>query len=152
MPFAQVLAAARDVLETASGAGHFSVWLAQQGATVRGFDVSAVAVEQATQLAQHYKVAERCVFEVADLDYGLPTGPPVDLAVCNMFRDPELDQPLIDRLKPRGLIAVAALSEVGAKPGRFRAKPGELVEAFAGLAFLGHGEGDGVAWLVAQKS
>ena len=69
-----------------------------------------------------------------------------------MFRDAQLDGALIERLRPGGILAMAALSEVGAGPGRFRVGPGELVRAFAALELHGSAEANGVAWIVAAKS
>jgi hypothetical protein len=43
------------------------------------------------------------------------------------------------------------LSEVGAGPGTYRAPPGELIAAFAGLDLIDEGEGDGIAWLMARR-
>ncbi|MGH8943997.1 MAG: class I SAM-dependent methyltransferase [Acidimicrobiia bacterium] len=139
-------------LEVASGRGELSVWLALRGVDVLGVDVSPVAIEFARGLAQRSGVADQCRFEVWDLDEGLPPGPPMDLVVCHMYREPRLDRELIERLAPRGLLAIASLSEVGAKPGPFRTRPGELREAFGELESLAEGEGDGVAFLVARNS
>jgi 2-polyprenyl-3-methyl-5-hydroxy-6-metoxy-1,4-benzoquinol methylase len=137
-------------LDLACGQGAVSVWLAHRGLDVRGVDVSTTAVEQARDLARRFGVEGRCRFDVVDLDAGLPDGPPVDVLVCHKFRDPRLDWAILDRLAPGGLLAVSALSEVGASPGRFRAAPGELTAAFAGLQVIAAGEGDGEAWLLAR--
>jgi SAM-dependent methyltransferase len=139
-------------LEIVCGRGELAVWLAMRGMDVFGVDVSPVAVGLAAELAGRSGVADRCRFEVWDLDDGLPPGPPADLVVCHMFREPRLDQELIERVAPSGLLAIASLSEVGGPPGRFRAKPGELREVFAKLETLSDGEGDGVAWLLGRKS
>jgi len=139
-------------LEVACGRGKTAVWLAGRGMNVHGVDISPVAVELAGQLAVRIGVADRCRFEVWDLDEGLPPGPPPDLVVCHMFREPRLDQPMIDLLAPGGMLAVATLSEVGAGPGRFRARPGELRGAFAELEVLAEAEDDGVAWFLGRKS
>ena len=112
---------------------------------------SPVVVASANELASRHGVADRCSFAVVDLDDGLPPGEPVDLIVCNMFRDARLDQAVTARLRPGGTLAIAALSEVDAEPGRFRVPPGELTTAFAELDVLGAEEADGVAWLVACK-
>lgn len=114
-------------------------------------DVSPVAIGQARELAQRAAVGDRCRFNVVDFDGGLPAGSPVDVILCCKFRDPRLDRAIIERLAPRGLLAIAALSEVGASPGPFRAAPGELPAAFAGLDLIGAGEGDGQAWLLARR-
>ena len=140
-----------DVLELACGRGRGAVWLAGRGMDYLGVDVSPVAIDLARQLVAAQGVADRCRFEVHDLDRGLPPGPQVDLLLCYLFRDPTLDQAMVDRLKPGGLLATAVLSEVDAGPGRFRASPGELRDAFDILEILADGEGDGMAWLIGRK-
>ncbi|MEW2482982.1 class I SAM-dependent methyltransferase [Mycobacterium sp. NPDC049093] len=142
--------ASGSALDIACGTGRAAVWLAQRGLTVYGIDVSAVAITQATATAAHYGVADRCRFDVVDLDGGLPSGPQVDVVLCHRFRDPGLYPALAARLRPGGLLAICVLSEVGAEAGRFRAAAGELEAAFAGLERLGAAEGDGQAWLVAR--
>jgi SAM-dependent methyltransferase len=119
---------------------------------IHGVDVSPVAIDLARRLAVDSGVADRCRFDVVDLDGGLPPGPDVDLLFCYLFRDQRLDQAMMDRLLPGGLLAVAVLSEVGAGPGPFRARPGELRDAFDELNVLVEGEEDGMAWLLARRS
>lgn len=138
-------------LDIACGQGGFAVWLAGRGMDVWGVDVSPVAVEHAATLARRHGVAQHCRFDVADLDDGLPPGPPVDVLVCHLFRDRRLDDALVERLVPGGLLAIAALSEVGAPPGRFRAQRGELLEAFGHLEVIAADERDGTAWLLARR-
>ncbi len=136
--------------DIACGRGFGTVWLARRGLQVIGLDVSAVAIGQARELALHSGVDDRCRFDVVDLDDGLPDGPPVDVILCNKFRDRHLDQACIERLAPGGLLAMSVLSAVGAAPGPFRAAPGELTAAFAGLDLVAAGEGQGQAWLLAR--
>lgn len=138
-------------LDLACGQGGVSVWLALRGLDLLGVDVSPVAIDRARKLAADNRIEQRCRFEVADLDDGLPPGPPADVIVCHRFRDRRLDAAVVDRLAPGGLLAISALSEVGARPGPFRVAAGELPLAFAGLKQLSAGEGDGEAWLVARK-
>lgn len=137
-------------LDLACGSGATAVWLAQRGLTVCGVDVSAVAIEQARELARRHGVSDTCEFSVADLDDGLPPWPPVDIIVCHRFRDPRLYPAMVDRLTAGGLLAISVLSEVGAQPGPFRAAAGELDAAFAKLERVGGGEADGHAWLLAR--
>lgn len=137
--------------EVACGRGEVSAWLASRGMEVLGVDVSPVAIDVARELASRSGVSDRCRFEVWDLDPGLPPGPPVDLVVCHMYREPRLDRELIRRLAPGGLLAITSLSEVGAGPGRFRARPGELRDAFDNLDVLAEDENYGVAWLLGRK-
>jgi len=113
-------------------------------------DISSVAISQARDLARRSGVGDRCRFDVVNLDDGLPAGPPVDVIFCHKFRDRRLDDAIIGRLAPGGLLAIAVLSEVGAAPGPFRAVPGELAAAFAGLDQIAGGEDQGYAWLLAR--
>ncbi|MGE2724391.1 class I SAM-dependent methyltransferase [Mycolicibacterium pulveris] len=138
-------------LDLACGPGLASVWLARRGMQVWGVDVSPTAIDQARDLAARSGVGVRCRFDVVDLDSGLPAGPLVDVVVCHRFRDRRLDQPIIERLASGGLLAISALSVVGADPGPFRVAPGELTTAFAQLDVIASGEGDGEAWLLARK-
>lgn len=142
--------AAGRALELACGPGSAAVWLAERGLTVWGVDVSAVAIEQAHALADRHGVSDRCRFSVADLDDGLPPGPPVEMILCHRFRDPRLYPAMVSRLTPGGVLAISVLSEVGSQPGFFRAAAGELDVAFADLQALAAGEGDGQAWLLAR--
>lgn len=138
-------------LELACGQGATAVWLADRGLTVTGYDVSPVAVAHARQLAARHDVTARCHVEVADLDHGIPPGPSANVIVCHKFRDPGLDDSVLRRLAPGGLLAIAALSEVGAEPGPFRISHGELLRAFGALDVIADGEGDGLAWLLARR-
>jgi SAM-dependent methyltransferase len=149
-PYEREFPTAGHALDIACGRGTLAVWLARRGLKACGLDISPVAIDLADQLAQRAGVADRCRFDVLDLDDGLPEGPPVDVIMCNRFRDARLDGELIRRLAPGGLLAMTALSEVDAGPGRFRVPPGELTEAFAELHLIAAGEGGGEAWLLAR--
>ncbi|MCG5433292.1 class I SAM-dependent methyltransferase [Mycobacterium sp. MYCO198283] len=150
-PFAAQFPVAGVALDLACGDGLAAVWLARRGLTVLGVDVSPVAIARAAALAQRCGVAQRCRFAAADLDDGLPAGPAADVIVCHRFRDRRLDAAIVGRLASGGLLAVSACSEVGAAPGPFRARPGELRRAFASLRVLAGGEADGAAWLLARR-
>lgn len=127
------------------------MWLAGRGMTVTGLDVSPVAIDLATGHAAAMGVADRCIFQVMDLDHGIPPGPAVDLVVCHLFRDERLDAPIVDRLAPGGLLAIAVLSEVGAGPGRHRVPAGDLRRAFGHrVEVVTEGEGEGRAWLLGR--
>ena len=141
-------------LEVACGEGTAAVWLAQRGLRVVAVDGSPVAVDRALLLAERAEVADRCAFEVVDIDAGLPEGPPADLVLCHLFDAPDLDDELVARLAPDGVLAVAVLSEVGGVAGRFRVARGELLDRFGdrpGLQVLDHREADGVARLLARR-
>jgi len=139
-------------LDVACGTGSGALWLALRGLDVFAVDVSPVAIGLARQVARELGVSTHCRFEVADLDAGLPSTPPVDVILCHRFREPKLYPALIDRLSPGGHLAIAVLSAVGAGPGRFRAPAGELSTAFATLNTVVSIEGDGVAVLIGRKA
>lgn len=140
-----------SALDVACGRGRAAVWLASRGLEVLGIDVSPVAIDLARDYAHASGVGSCCRFEVHDLDDGLPDGEPVDLVMCHLFREADIDQQMIERLKPGAMLAVACLSEVGHGPGNFRAAPGELSRAFGGLNELAAGEADGRAWFIGTR-
>jgi SAM-dependent methyltransferase len=145
---------AGTALDLACGDGRGAVWLAARGLEVLAVDGSPAAVGLARDLAARAGVEARCRVEVADLDDGLPSGPTADLVLCHLFNAPHLDDAVVARLSPGGLLAVAVLSEVGAAPGRFRARPGELLERFGAaesLDVLDHREREGVARILARR-
>ncbi|MFW2382100.1 MAG: class I SAM-dependent methyltransferase [Acidimicrobiales bacterium] len=149
-PFEGFFPTSGSAFEVACGRGRGAVWLADRGMSVWGVDLSPVAIDLARRYADACGVGDRCRFDVHDLDTGLPAGPPADLVVCYLFREADIDDAMVHRLRPGGLLAVACLSEVGAPPGRFRAGPGELVASFGHLDVLEANEADGHAWLIAR--
>jgi 2-polyprenyl-3-methyl-5-hydroxy-6-metoxy-1,4-benzoquinol methylase len=151
MPYLDIFPTAGRALDVACGQGLGAVWLAHRGLDVWGVDVSEMALDQARDFARRNGVENRCRFDVIDLDHGLPTGPTVDVIYCNRFRDHRLDHSMIERLAPRGLLAITALSQVGGTPGPFRVAPGELRTAFADLELVAADEGGGQAWLLARR-
>lgn len=139
-----------QAIDLACGRGQAAVWLAARGLEVWGVDVSPVAVRFAHDLAARNGVIDRCRFEVVDLDDGLPDGPQVEIILCHLFRNARLDQAIVERLAPGGLLAIAVLSEVDHGPGPFRAAPGELRAAFSALTIIAVAEADGKAWILAK--
>ena len=149
-PYAELFPTSGQALEIACGRGQAALWLARRGLEVLGIDVSPVAVAQAVDLADMAGLTARCRFDVVDLDTGLPGGRPVNVVVCHKFRDPRLDGALLSRLAPGGVLAISALSEVGARPGPFRVRRGALQQAFGALDVAATGEADGIAWLIGR--
>lgn len=150
-PFTDIFPTSGCALDLACGVGGVAVWLAKRGLHVWGCDVSPVAVTRARELAVLGDAADRCQFEVVDLDDGLPAGPPVDVLICNKFRDQRLYRHMAERLVDGGLLAISVLSEVGSSPGPFRVRAGELRSAFDGLDLIAAEESGGVAWLLARR-
>lgn len=151
LPFVDDFPTGGHGLDLACGRGEAAVWLALRGVQVHGFDVSPVAIAQALALAARCRAADRCNFDVLDLDDGLPAGPPADVIICNRFHDSCLDRPIAERLAVGGLLAISALSEVGATAGPFRARAGELRTAFGDLEVIAGDEAAGQAWLLARR-
>lgn len=151
-PYLDIFPTAGCALDVACGQGLGSVWLARRGLDVRAVDISEVAIAQARDLARRNGVGDRCRFEVADLDHGLPAGPPAEIVYCHLFRDRRLDRAMIERLAAGGLLAITARSQLGDTPGPFRVVPGELRAAFADLDLIADGEGQGLAWLLARRA
>lgn len=97
-------------LAIADGEGRNSVWLAQQGLKVDAFDLSPVAIEKATGLANRRQVqvnfmcSEWQSFDWKPNYYDLVAG------IFFQFVDPqgraELFQHLIDCLKPGGILII----------------------------------------------
>lgn len=121
------------------------------GLTYHGVDLSPVGVDLARELVSGYPFADRCRFDVWDLDEGLPDGSPADVILAYWFHDQRLDGQIVGRLAPGGLLAVAVQSEVGVGPGEFRAPPGILRESYGALEIVDEGEADGAAWLLARR-
>lgn len=149
----ELLPAGGRALDVACGRGTVAVWLALQGFEVDAVELSGVALAAAGLLAAAHGVTVR--FLQADLDAGLPPtlrpAGPYDVVVCQRFRDPALYPALAGALAPGGLLVVTVLSEVGDTGGPFRAAPGELPAAFAGLEVIDHVEGLGEATLLAVR-
>jgi SAM-dependent methyltransferase len=137
-------------LDLACGRGTVAVWLAACGLTTTAVDVSPEALRLTDELAAAHGVAVRTVD--ADLDDGLPSAVagPVDVVVCQRFRDPALYPVLPRLLAPGGLLVVSVLSTVGDAGGSYRAEAGELCAAFGHLEVLVDEEGHGEAHLVAR--
>lgn len=138
-------------LDVACGQGGAAVWLARRGLDVVGVDISLVAVGRARALAAAAGVEQRCRFEVADLDHGLPPGPSVDVIVCQRFWAPGLAGGLVERLVPGGLLAISALRADDEDPHPYRVTPSQLRAAFDGLEVVATGQDDAVCWLLGRK-
>ncbi|MGD9987989.1 class I SAM-dependent methyltransferase [Pseudonocardia sp.] len=140
-----LLPAGGRALDVACGRGTVAAWLARRGFVVDAVDVSPVA------LAAGAALEPRVRWILADLDAGLPAdcAGPYDLIVCQRFRDPRLYPAFTAVLAPGGMLVLTVLSEIDDEPGPFRAVPGELAAAFAGLDVVAHEEGDGAATLIA---
>lgn len=92
-------------LDLGCGEGADAVWLAEQGWTVVGVDVSTTALDRARAEAQRRGVLSHIVFEQHDLGTSLPAGP-FDLVSAQFLHSTvAMDRPAILR---RAAAAVAA--------------------------------------------
>jgi SAM-dependent methyltransferase len=142
-------------LDIACGRGRGSLWMASMGLDVLGLDVSPVAIDLARRGADRFGLADRCRFEVHDLDTGLPdpdlSADSFDLILCHLFRDPALYEQMETRLAPGGLLAIVVLAAPDGKGGDYRAERDELTRAFGALRQRDHGGDSGRLWLVATR-
>ncbi len=74
-------------LDLGSGQGRNSFWLAQQGHTVTGLDLSPIAVEQANRIAAEHGLD--ATFEAVDLTRWEPAGETWDLVVLAYLQLPD---------------------------------------------------------------
>lgn len=150
-----VIPSSGRALDIACGTGAQSTWLAQRGLSVTSIDVSPLAIRIATAGAAAAGCAARVDPRVVDLDNGLPPDTaPVDVIVCQRFRDPDLYDPIVQHLAVGGIAVVTVLSAVGAaSPGPFHAPPGELARAFdqADVEILAADEGNGESSVVFRR-
>ncbi len=139
-------------IELACGRGEASVWLAQRGMTVKAFDISPVAVAAARHLARTGGVGDRTTFTAADLSARSPASEPADLLLCHLYLPHLSGSDLLSLVADGGIVAIATLSEVGARPGRFRTAPGKLLRLFPTLDVINHIEANGIARLLARNT
>ncbi len=105
---ASIWRAGDRILCVADGEGRNSVWLAQQGMQVEAFDISAVGVEKARQLASRHGVSVQ--YDVADCDsWHWPVARYDGIAaIFIQFAEPALRARIFERmrrsLKPGGIL------------------------------------------------
>ena len=145
-PFDAMFPTAGHALDLACGQGLGAVWLARRGMDVWGFDVSPVAIGQARDLARRSGVGDRCRSTSSTSTTACRPGHPSTSSSATSSGTAASTGPApLTRL-----LAITALSEVGATPGPFRVAAGELPAAFADLDVIAAGEGQGEAWLLAR--
>jgi tellurite methyltransferase len=116
------------------GEGHNALFLAQQGFSVTGIDISDVAVERAQQLAQQLGVSLR--MQVTDLRATKLPENTYDALVCFYYLDRQLFPQMIATLKPGGVLMYETYTCDQAQYGRpsnpaYLLQPNELLEAFS---------------------
>lgn len=151
------------VLDIAMGEGRNAVYLAQKGFSVKGFDISAVAVERAKKLAKETGVEIEAI--QADLDLYLMGLLEYDSIVMTNFRPivTRYYQSMISALKQGGTLlidslSVAAMDEAISREESFRNyyfSSNEILKALSGMKILFYQEalidGKHVVQCLAQK-
>ena len=122
------LSQGKQALDIACGLGRHSKYLAEQGFKVDALDISSVAISQLQEIENIHP-------KEVDLDsYTLPKEK-YDLIVCVYFLDRSLFDPMIDALKPNGIILMETFlhdqsnERVPSNPA-FLLNEGELEAAF----------------------
>ena len=143
-------------LVLAAGEGRNAVYLAQQGFTVDGVDISPVGLAKAARLAAERGVQIRTI--TANLETWDPGTARYDVVTNFYYLQRDLTQRIIRALKPGGVVVyqtftVEQLELPGAHVKRrdYLLERGELSRRFASLEVLHYGEVEGVASLVARK-
>lgn len=137
------------VLDIAMGEGANAVYLAKQGFTVRGIDISQVAVKRATDLAAENSVEIET--KRADLDMFVMGLMEFETVVMHNFKPvtPRYYSDIVRALKQGGTLIVESLmSEEMREPigkdesfRNFYFEPNELLNSLKGLRILFYSEG-----------
>ncbi len=146
-------------LDLASGLGANSVFLAQKGYCVDALDISFVALSKLGAESRRRGLNVRCA--TADLDsFPLPVGR-YDLVIVFYFFSEPLIMPIMDSMKPRGLLIYATFNErhISVRPEFnpvYLVKPDALAGYFPDFEILIHetdaGEAKNISRLVARKT
>jgi tellurite methyltransferase len=121
-----------QVLDLAMGEGHNAIFLAQQGFSVTGIDISEIAVERAQQLAKHLGLSLHV--QVADLRTSKLPENTYDAVVCFYYLDRRLFPQIIATLKAGGVLLYETYTGEQAQYGpprnpAYLLQPNELLEA-----------------------
>ena len=123
-------------LELAMGEGYNAMFLARQGFSVTGIDISAVAVERSVQLSQEAGVA----IDAQCMDLRTTTLPAdtYDVVACFYYLQRNLFPQVMNTLKPGGMVIYETFTGEQAQHGHptnpeYLLYPNELLEAFRAL-------------------
>lgn len=143
-------------LDVACGLGQNSIWLAKNGFSVLGVDLSPVALSTAWRAAQLAGVDGKVLFARVDLDQWRPARESVDFLCVMRFLDRDLVPHLLRSVRPGGLAAYAT-RHVGVLKRRpdanadYLLRPGELLKLFDAWKVIEHLETDENSSLIARK-
>jgi 2-polyprenyl-3-methyl-5-hydroxy-6-metoxy-1,4-benzoquinol methylase len=124
------------VLELAMGGGQNAVFLAREGFSVTGVDISDVAVERSLRLGQVAGVA----IDVHRIDLRTTTLPAstYDVVACFYYLQRDLFAQIVNTLRPGGMVIYETFTAEQARYGHptnpaYLLQPNELLEAFRAL-------------------
>jgi tellurite methyltransferase len=124
------------VLELAMGEGHNAIFLARQGFTVTGIDISDVAVERSVRLSQ----AAGITIDAQCMDLRTMTLPAdaYDVVVCFYFLQRDLFPQIVSTLRIGGMVIYETYTSEQAQYGHptnpaYLLQPNELLETFRAL-------------------
>lgn len=143
-------------LDVACGLGQNTLWLARQGYSALGIDVSYVALQRATSRARRQGLQRRTLFAQIDLDHWQAPAECVDLVCVFRFLDRRL-WPIIGRiLRPGGFLFYetrhkGVLARRPEATPAYLLRPGELRSVFGDWQILKHEEAAENARLVARR-
>ena len=155
-----------SALDLACGLGGNALLLAERGLQVTAWDISPVAIERLKRIAWDQGLSDLTP-EVRDVEQRPPAPESFDLIVVSYYLERRLVQPIIDALKPGGLLFYQTFTRVavgsdGPSNPDFRLGDNELLQLFSPLHLrfyreenrlgdLGLGDRD-IAMLVAEKA
>ena len=143
-------------LDIACGRGQNAIWLAQQGYSVLGVDISQVALTSARARAESKGLSGHVQFNQADLTAWTPPPNAFDLICVFRFLERSLFPSIRRALCPGGLLFYSTRN-TGALKKRPEAnpdyllRPGELKEIFSGWQIIHYLERPENTDLIARK-
>jgi SAM-dependent methyltransferase len=143
----QLLPAAGDSLDLASGSGRHALWLAGQGFRTLAVDRDAEALRSLGEEASRRGLSIRA--QLVDLENGEPFLAPgsFDLIVVVHYLHRPLFPSIVDALRPGGVLVYETFTRAQAARGKptnpaFLLEPGELMSLVRPLEILANREGD----------
>ncbi len=123
-------------LELAMGEGHNAIFLAQQGFSVTGIDISKIAVARALRMARRAGVSIEA--HVLDLRTAMFPSETYDAVICFYYLQRDLFPHIVRTLKPGGVVIYETFTKEEARYGHptnpaYLLEPNELLKAFKPL-------------------
>jgi 2-polyprenyl-3-methyl-5-hydroxy-6-metoxy-1,4-benzoquinol methylase len=149
---AHLLPATGCALDLACGLGANALFMAQRGLSVSAWDISPVAIDRLRQVAAQHHLSLQ--LEVRDVMSQPPALEQFDVIVVTRFLERQLASPLMEALKPGGLLFYQTfitdkVSDRGPDHCAYRLARNELLTLFSWLRILVYRE-EGLVGTVQQ--